>query len=123
MAGETKVSDLIKDIRQADLILPEFQGATFGIATRPAASSIASTVATRRGHSIRKAPTPSVVPAELPSDETKGCRLILDGQQRLTSVYVLMGEEPPTICEGEGPARGLVTAKQLRLIAYEVPAQ
>ena len=25
MAGETKISDLIKEIRQADLILPEFQ--------------------------------------------------------------------------------------------------
>jgi Uncharacterized conserved protein len=102
MAGETKVSDLIKDIRQGGLILPEFQRG-YVWKSNQVRSYLNSLY---RGYPtgsflIWKTPTPPKVRGDLPSDETKSYRLILDGQQRLTSVYVLMEGEAPPFYEGE----------------------
>ncbi len=102
MAGETKVSDLIKSIRQGDLILPEFQRGY--VWDRNQVRSYLNSL--YRGYPtgsflIWKTPNPPKVRGELPSDETKSYRLILDGQQRLTSVFVLMEGEAPPFYEGE----------------------
>lgn len=102
MAGETKISDLLKDIRQGDLILPEFQRGY--VWDRNQVRSYLNSL--YRGYPtgsflIWKTPTPPKIRGGLPNDETKSYRLILDGQQRLTSVYVLMEGEAPPFYEGE----------------------
>jgi hypothetical protein len=102
MAGETKVSDLIKDIRQGELILPEFQRGY--VWDRNRVRSYLNSL--YRGYPtgtflIWKTPKPPKVRGELSNEETKSYRLILDGQQRLTSVYALMEGEAPPFYEGE----------------------
>ena len=102
MAGETKISDLIKEIRQADLILPEFQRGY--VWDRNQVRSYLSSL--YRGYPtgsflIWKTPTPPKVRGEASTDESKSYRLILDGQQRLTSIFALMEGEAPPFYEGE----------------------
>jgi hypothetical protein len=102
MAGETKISDLIKEIRQADLILPEFQRGY--VWDRNKVKSYLNSL--YRGYPtgsflIWKTPTPPKVKGEILPEESKSYRLILDGQQRLTSIYVLMEGKAPPFYEGE----------------------
>lgn len=102
MAGETKVSDLIKEIRQGDLILPEFQRGY--VWDRNQVRAYLNSL--YRGYPtgsflIWKTPSPPKIRGELPNEDTKSYRLILDGQQRLTSVFVLMEGEAPPFYEGE----------------------
>jgi uncharacterized protein with ParB-like and HNH nuclease domain len=100
MAGETRVSDLIKDIRQGDLILPEFQRGYVWDRNqvRSYLNSLYRNYPTG-SFLIWKTPTPPKVRGEISNDEMKSYRLILDGQQRLTSVYVLMEVEAPPFYE------------------------
>ena len=102
MAGETAVTELIKDIKTGALILPEFQRGYVWSSTdvRSFLNSL------YRGYPtgsflIWKTPTPPKVRGEGIADDAKSYRLILDGQQRLTSIYVLMEGEPPPFYEGE----------------------
>lgn len=102
MAGETRITDLIKDIRQGELILPEFQRGY--VWDRNRVRSYLNSL--YRGYPtgtflIWKTPTPPKVRGDLASDDNKSYRLILDGQQRLTSVYALMEGEAPPFYEGE----------------------
>ncbi len=102
MAGETTISDLIKDIRQGDLILPEFQRGY--VWDRNRVRSYLNSL--YRGYPtgtflIWKTPTPPKVRGELTSEDNKSYRLILDGQQRLTSVYALLEGGAPPFYEGE----------------------
>ena len=102
MAGETPISELIKDIKTGALILPEFQrGYVWG---RDKVRSYLRSL--YRGYPtgsflIWKTPTPPKTRGDAVSDDAKSYRLILDGQQRLTSIYVLMEGEPPPFYEGE----------------------
>lgn len=102
MAGETPISELMKDIQQGALILPEFQRGY--VWSRDQVRSFLSSL--YRGYPtgsflIWKTPTPPKVRGDSVSDDAKSYRLILDGQQRLTSIYVLMEGEPPPFYEGE----------------------
>ncbi len=102
MAGETRVTDLITSIRQGDLILPEFQRGY--VWNRTQVRSYLNSL--YRGYPtgsflIWKTPTPPKIRGELPNEDTRSYRLILDGQQRLTSVFVLMEGEAPPFYEGE----------------------
>lgn len=102
MAGETRVTDLIKDIRSGDLILPEFQRGY--VWDRNQVRSYLNSL--YRGYPtgsflIWKTPTPPKVRGEIASEESKAYRLILDGQQRLTSIFVLVEGEAPPFYEGE----------------------
>lgn len=102
MAGETPISDLIKDIQHGALILPEFQRGY--VWTRDQVRSFLSSL--YRGYPtgsflIWKTPTPPKVRGDSLLDDSKSYRLILDGQQRLTSIYVLLEGEPPPFYEGE----------------------
>lgn len=102
MAGETPISDLIKEIRHGALILPEFQRGY--VWSRDQVRSFLNSL--YRGYPtgsflIWKTPTPPKVRGDEPSDDSKSYRLILDGQQRLTSIYVLVEGEPPPFYEGE----------------------
>jgi hypothetical protein len=102
MAGETPISELMKDIEQGALILPEFQRGY--VWSRDQVRSFLSSL--YRGYPtgsflIWKTPTPPKVRGDSFSDDSKSYRLILDGQQRLTSIYVLMEGKPPPFYEGE----------------------
>ncbi len=102
MAGETKISDLIKEIRHGDLILPEFQRGY--VWNRQQVRAYMNSL--YRGYPtgsflIWKTPTPPKVRGEVSTEDTKSYRLILDGQQRLTSIFALMEGEAPPFYEGE----------------------
>src|SRR6266487_276090 len=100
--GETKISDLMRDIKRGELILPEFQRGY--VWDRHQVRSYLHSL--YRGYPtgtflVWKTPTPPAIRGGKPNDESKSYRLILDGQQRLTSVYVLIEGEAPPFYEGE----------------------
>lgn len=102
MAGETPIAELIKDIKDGALILPEFQRGY--VWNRNQVRSFLKSL--YRGYPsgsflIWKTPAPPKIRGDALEDDSKSYRLILDGQQRLTSVYVLMEGEPPPFYEGE----------------------
>ena len=102
VAGETPISELIKDIKNGALILPEFQRGY--VWDRNQVRGFLNSL--YRGYPtgsflIWKTPTPPKVRGGAVADDSKSYRLILDGQQRLTSIYVLMEGEPPPFYEGE----------------------
>ncbi len=102
MAGETPIAELIKDIKDGALILPEFQRGY--VWNRNQVRSFLKSL--YRGYPtgsflIWKTPAPPKIRGDAHEDDSRSYRLILDGQQRLTSVYVLMEGEPPPFYEGE----------------------
>lgn len=103
MTGEKKIEDLISEIEKEQLILPEFQRGY--VWKRPAVASFVNSL--YRGYPtgsflIWKTPEPGKIrgPGEL-DPESKFFELILDGQQRLTSVFTLVTGKPPPFYEGE----------------------
>ena len=103
MGSQQTITNLISDIRSRELILPEFQRGYVWNPTqvREYLQSL------YRGYPtgsflIWKTPNPGLVRGEGARDD-KGSvfQLILDGQQRLTSVYTLIEGEPPPFYEGE----------------------
>jgi hypothetical protein len=102
MAGETQISDLIKDIERGDLILPEFQRGY--IWTKDQVRSFLQSLYRNYptgSFLIWKTPTPPKTRGDSLPNEALSYRLILDGQQRLTSIYALIHGEPPPFYEGE----------------------
>ena len=100
MGTQMTVTDLIKEIRKGGLILPEFQRGYVWTYTQ-VREYLASLY---RGYPtgsflIWKTPNPGVVRGKPVEDAA--FQLILDGQQRLTSVYTLVTGEPPPFYEGE----------------------
>lgn len=103
MKGEMKISELIADIEHQRLILPEFQRGYVWTATqvREYVQSL------YRGYPtgsflIWRTPNPGRIrQGEIADSETKYFQLILDGQQRLTSVYTVLKGEPPPFYEEE----------------------
>jgi hypothetical protein len=103
MTGEKKIEDLIAEIEKEQLILPEFQRGY--VWRRPAVRSFLTSL--YRGYPtgsflIWKTPEPGKVrgPDQL-DPESKFFELILDGQQRLTSIFTVMTGKPPPFYEGE----------------------
>lgn len=103
MRGEETVEDLLKDIDRRHLILPEFQRGY--VWTRDQVRAFAGSL--YRGYPsgsflIWKTPNPGRIRGMTqPEDDSAFYNLILDGQQRLTSLYTLMRGEPPPFYEGE----------------------
>ena len=102
MAGETTVDDLIKEIKRGDLILPEFQRGYVWDRTKVRAflNSL------YRGYPtgtflVWKTPTAPKVRGGAPPSDGASYRLILDGQQRLTSIFVVMEGSVPPFYEGD----------------------
>jgi hypothetical protein len=94
------ITELINDIKKNNLILPEFQRGYVWRATQ-VREYLASLY---RGYPtgsflIWKTPNPGLVRGA--PTEDAAFQLILDGQQRLTSVYALVTGEPPPFYEGE----------------------
>src|SRR5436309_13216142 len=103
VTGEKKIEDLIGEIEKEQLILPEFQrGYVWKL---PAVRSFVTSL--YRGYPtgsflVWKTPEPGKVrgATDLDSD-AKYFELILDGQQRLTSVFTVITGAPPPFYEGE----------------------
>ena len=104
MNGETSVAELIGDIEKGRLILPEFQRGYVwkAKAVREFLDSL------YRGYPtgsflIWRTPDPSRIRGDDHGvdEESKMFQLILDGQQRLTSIYTLMKGIPPPFYESE----------------------
>src|SRR5437773_55094 len=103
MRGEETVEDLLKDINKRHLILPEFQRGY--VWTRDQVRSYVTSL--YRGYPsgsflIWRTPNPGRVRGmDEPDSDVVYYNLILDGQQRLTSLFTLMYGEPPSFYEGE----------------------
>jgi uncharacterized protein with ParB-like and HNH nuclease domain len=96
------ISDLIKQIKVGELVLPEFQRGY--IWTLEQVKNYARSLYRKypTGHFlIWKTYTPQQSRGQSPPTENSYSRLILDGQQRLTSVYTLFEGKPPAFYEGE----------------------
>ena len=106
MTGEKSIGDLIKEIQKQQLILPEFQRGY--VWKRPAVRSFVNSL--YRGYPtgsflIWKTPEPGKVRGGTELDEdAKYYELILDGQQRLTSIFTVITGAPPPFYEGEALA-------------------
>jgi hypothetical protein len=97
------LSDLISEIEKRQLILPEFQR---GYVWRQ--QQVREFVSSLyRGYPtgsflIWKTPDPGLVRLGAPvNEDSKNFSLILDGQQRLTSIYTIVKGEAPSFYEGE----------------------
>jgi hypothetical protein len=102
MAGEMRIVDLIADVKRGDMILPEFQRGY--VWTRDQVRSYLNSL--YRGYPtgsflIWKTPTPPRVRGGMLGEDSKSFRLILDGQQRLTTIFALMEGIPPPFYEGD----------------------
>ena len=96
MATTLTISELISDIRGGGYILPEFQRGYVwkNWQVREYLASLYRRYPTG-SFLIWNTPNPGLVRGT-PSDSSNTFQLILDGQQRLTSIYaILTGECPP----------------------------
>lgn len=103
LTGEKSIESLIAEIKKEQLILPEFQRGY--VWNRNAVRSFVNSL--YRGYPtgsflIWKTPEPGKVRGTSELDEdAKFYELILDGQQRLTSIFTVMTGDPPPFYEGE----------------------
>ncbi|MDQ3692715.1 MAG: DUF262 domain-containing protein [Chloroflexota bacterium] len=96
------MNQLITDISRGDLILPEFQRGYVWTQTqvRQFLDSLYHGYPTG-SFLIWKTPNPGMVRGDATDSDGKVFQLILDGQQRLTSLYALITGEAPPFYEGE----------------------
>ena len=98
----TPLSDLIQQIKYGELVLPEFQRGY--VWTREKVKSYVRSLYLEypTGHFlVWKTYSPQRTRGSSPLTEKAYSRLILDGQQRLTSAYTLFEGKPPAFYEGE----------------------
>ena len=123
MQGQLKVRDLISEIEKQQLILPEFQRG-YVWKQRQVREFMSSLY---RGYPtgsflIWKTPEPGQIRLAGPSDgDSKYFNLILDGQQRLTSIYTVIKGEAPSFYEGETLFFNLYFNLQSEEFAYYKP--
>src|SRR3990170_2674360 len=96
MGTQLTITQLIQDIEKNRLILPEFQRGYVWTSTQ-VRKYLASLY---RGYPtgsflIWKTPNPGLVRGASSDTDGGAFQLILDGQQRLTSLYTLLKGEPP----------------------------
>jgi hypothetical protein len=104
MKGESSISELIADIEHKRLILPEFQRGY--VWTSKAVREFLDSL--YRGYPtgsflVWRTPDPGRIrgDSDIGRGDNKFFQLILDGQQRLTSIYTVMKGEPPPFYEEE----------------------
>lgn len=103
MTGEMKILDLLREIDAGELILPEFQrGYVWGPKqVKEFINSLYKGYPTG-SFLIWKTPQAQKIRGDqLKNDDSKFYKLILDGQQRLTSLYALFNGKPPSFYEKE----------------------
>lgn len=94
------ISDLIKQITVGELILPEFQRGYVWTTEQVKKYTLSLYRQYPTGHFlIWKTYKPQRSRGQTPPTENSFSRLILDGQQRLTSVYTLFEGKPPAFYE------------------------
>jgi Protein of unknown function DUF262 len=100
--GETKLEDLVTEIRDGQLILPEFQRGYIWTPTqvREYLQSLYKGYPTG-SFLIWETPNPGKFRGTAAEPNMKYFKLILDGQQRLTSIYVLLEGKAPPYYESE----------------------
>ncbi|MBD2463397.1 DUF262 domain-containing protein [Oscillatoria sp. FACHB-1407] len=108
MATTQKIHSLIDDIQKNRYFLPEFQRG-FRWNSEQVKKYFQSLY---RGYPtgaflVWKAEIPSKIKGTNPSEENTFTRLILDGQQRLTTLYTLLKGFPPNWIEGKPPRTDL----------------
>jgi hypothetical protein len=101
MGSQLSISDLIRSIRDKDLVLPEFQRGY--VWSKEQVKGYLDSL--YRGYPtgsflIWKTPNPGLIRGKVDND-TGAFELILDGQQRLTSIYALVQGKAPPFYEGE----------------------
>lgn len=103
MQGQLTISDLISEIDKQQLILPEFQRG-YVWKQQQVREFVRSLY---RGYPtgsflLWKTPDPGLIRSSEPvNGDRKYFNLILDGQQRLTSIYTVLKGEAPPFYEGE----------------------
>lgn len=123
MQGQLTIRDLISEIEKRQLILPEFQRG-YVWKQRQVREFVGSLY---RGYPtgsflIWKTPDPGLIRAGAPlNGESKYFSLILDGQQRLTSIYTIIKGEAPSFYEGENLFFNLYFNLQSEEFAYYRP--
>ncbi len=102
MGTQLTVAELIRDIEKNELILPEFQRG-YVWTRKQVREYLASLYRSYPTGSLLlwKTPNPGLIRGRPSDDGTGAFQLILDGQQRLTSVYTLVTGKPPPFYEGE----------------------
>ncbi|MGI8782169.1 MAG: GmrSD restriction endonuclease domain-containing protein, partial [Acidobacteriota bacterium] len=100
--AEARVSDLIRDIQLGEFTLPEFQrGYVWNRQqVRGYLNSLYRNYPTG-SFLIWKTPHPPKLRGDIEVEEHRFYQLVLDGQQRLTSLYALIVGSPPPFYEGE----------------------
>ena len=102
MQGVETISALIEQIKRGELILPEFQRGYVWKLDQVKSYILSMYRSYPTGHFlIWKTYKPQVVRGKLQSSDNSFSRLILDGQQRLTTVYAMFEGKPPAFYEGE----------------------
>src|SRR4051812_28210678 len=99
---QLSISELIGQIGKEELILPEFQRGY--VWNREKVKEYLTSL--YRGFPtgsflIWKTPNPGLARGATLDSSSNFFQLILDGQQRLTSIYTLLKGEPPRFYEGE----------------------
>lgn len=123
MGTQLTINELITGIRKGNFILPEFQRGY--VWNQDQVKGYLDSL--YRGYPtgsflIWKTPNPGLTrgaQADIPA----GADLILDGQQRLTSVYTLVTGEPPPFYEGERLYFNLYFNVQTEVFSYYKPTQ
>jgi len=102
MGTQLKIHELIGEIEKKEFILPEFQRGY--VWTREQVKEYLSSLYREYptgSFLIWKTPNPGLVRGAGADNDGGAFQLILDGQQRLTSIYTLVKGEPPPFYEGE----------------------
>jgi len=98
----TAVADMLKDIKYGGLVLPEFQRGYVWTSSKIRAYIRSLYKKYPTGHFlIWKTTDLQKSRGDSPDTESKFKELILDGQQRLTTLYVLFEGKPPPFFEGK----------------------
>ena len=102
MGTQLKIHEIISEIDKHDYILPEFQrGYVWNRdQVKEYLASLYRAYPTG-SFLIWKTPNPGLVRGGVPESDGGSFQLILDGQQRLTSIYTLVEGKPPPFYEGE----------------------
>ena len=102
MGTQFKIHEIISEIDKHDYILPEFQrGYVWNRdQVKEYLASLYRAYPTG-SFLIWKTPNPGLVRGGVPESDGGSFQLILDGQQRLTSIYTLVEGKPPPFYEGE----------------------
>lgn len=102
MGTQLTIVELIGQIGKGELILPEFQRGY--VWNRDKVKEYLASLYRRfptGSFLIWKTPTPGLTRGTAIEGGSNSLQLILDGQQRLTSIYTLVKGEPPPFYEGE----------------------